>query len=260
MITMIDKIKDLVKDQSIRDGWVSYHCPFCTGRSRPILNILISVGTCTVHCFSTQCKAHGYLRFKLNINQGDLKYALEDKVKDAVHLGSDFSVKLHPLPDKFLRYLAEYYIESFLIRKYRIGYCSEYPIKDRLVIPVDDGYLARSLDKLPKWKNYTGLPFHCLGNGLGELVIVEDPFSAIRVGEFKDSLALLGTSLDKLQLTKCLEYDKIIVWLDPDKAGYQGTLRAIKRLSPYVQVKVLQESNEAKEISDYQLRSILNGV
>ena len=261
---MLNKLLELSSSQSPVDGWVSYKCPFCTGRSRPILNIQVGVGTLTAHCWSTSCEAHGHKRYYTNINEDDLVFELK-KISDVDSIVSSsipFRMpNLIPIPDVYRSYLSKYHIGKELIYKYRIGYD---PLTERMIIPCSDGYLSRSETEQPKWKNFTCKPFitGVTGNVLyvadkSKLFIVEDPLSAIRLGEYTNCVALLGTNLQGIHLDLCVDYDKVYVWLDPDRAGYVGMYKIKNKLSPYCDVTIFRMPLEAKELTNYQLKEVV---
>lgn len=56
------------------------------------------------------------------------------------------------------------------------------------------------------------------GGRKGEVCIVEDSLSAIKVGRVVDGYPLFGSSVSKDKLTRITQgYDKVFVWLDSDK-------------------------------------------
>jgi hypothetical protein len=105
-------------------------------------------------------------------------------------------------------------------------------------------------------------------NGSGTLVICEDYLSAYRVLSDTDcsSVALLKTSMSDRTLTQVLAMDfkKIIIWLDPDKAGHDGALKVAKRLglvAPFgVDLRMLVPLKEPKEMTPRELQDYLKGI
>lgn len=62
--------------------------------------------------------------------------------------------------------------------------------------------------------------FPCKTNTSNEVVIVEDAFSAIRVGEETNSCALLGTAINAAAVNKATSgYSSGYLWMDSDAAG-----------------------------------------
>ena len=73
--------------------------------------------------------------------------------------------------------------------------------------------------------------------GCKALVITEDYLSAYRIHKNTglSSVALLRTSITDRTLTQIyeLEFDTVCIWLDPDKAGMEGTTKAYKKLEHF---------------------------
>ena len=97
----------------------------------------------------------------------------------------------------------------------------KFVIEDRLV-----GWQARNFDpeELKKRKNFTSGEAAKIVMIYGDLekrnqiVVVEDPLSAIIVGQVYPCTPLLGSHLTSEKLhVLCMKYDSIVFWLDPDK-------------------------------------------
>ena len=154
----------------------------------------------------------------------------------------------HPDPDPFVKN----YFETWLM-KYGITKEEEekneifIDINSRLVIPVTkQGELIYwtsrgSKSNEPKWVNQraagrSDIYFIVASSDSfiepGNVIIVEDIISAIKVGRIYPTIALLGSYIDdKLiyELTK--RYQRIIIWLDFDKRGY--VIRKLKRFREF---------------------------
>ena len=97
------------------------------------------------------------------------------------------------------------------------------------------------------------------------LVITEDYLSAYRV--FNDttfsSVALLRTTISDRTLRQIheLDFKFIFIWLDPDAAGIEGTIKGYKKLSHYLPretvIGVYNMDKEPKECTPNELRRIL---
>jgi 5S rRNA maturation endonuclease (ribonuclease M5) len=100
------------------------------------------------------------------------------------------------------------------------------------------------------------------------LVICEDYLSAYRV--FRDtnnnSIALLGTNIMDSIVSTIYDsnYNKVIIWLDPDTAGITAAKKIFKKLSFYLPnttvIKVHTAKCEPKELSPSDLSKELDGL
>lgn len=113
----------------------------------------------------------------------------------------------------------------------------------RVVLPVLDGervvyWQGRAMgwkpgDPRPK---YVNSPTNRVGvvaeYGQGaSLVLTEDILSAFRVGSHTHAMALLGTKLCDVALTRIVGMGKpVLVWLDPDKAGRSAAAKINRSL------------------------------
>lgn len=101
--------------------------------------------------------------------------------------------------------------------------------QERVVFPIF--YKGRMIDavgravgqrKHPKWYRYTGKAnWYSVGSG-NKVVLVEDVISAIVVNQILPhvtGMAILGTSLTAKHMEKIMDYDEIVVALDPDAMG-----------------------------------------
>ncbi len=125
------------------------------------------------------------------------------------------------------KWLLENGIHTKLIKKYNLYY----NIDLGLVIPSYYngkllGYQCRSFNKNSKYKYWQPEGQKPLlfiaGSELNSefVVIVEDAISAIRLGEFTTTVALLGTNINSKQLELLKDFPKrYIIWLDSDKPG-----------------------------------------
>lgn len=98
------------------------------------------------------------------------------------------------------------------------------------------------------------------------LVITEDYLSAYRVhiDAKVSSVALLRTSLSDTTLRQIheLEFDHIIIWLDPDQAGIEGGRKVEKKLDHYLPTSTLVscwlKDKEPKQHTPEELYGLLN--
>lgn len=102
------------------------------------------------------------------------------------------------------------------------------------------------------------------------LVITEDYLSAYRVyqerGASISSLALLRTTITDRTLLQIYElnFERVIIWLDPDEAGIKGAKKAQKELTHFLStetsIKVFSFLKEPKEYTPDELKTILKGL
>jgi len=98
-----------------------------------------------------------------------------------------------------------------------------------------------------------------------KLFITEDITSAVRIASCGyDALPLRGTSCkDYIQLASIVSaYDRTVIWLDDDKAGFSGQSNLLYRLSLVIPGKLVSTSGgtpEAKEFSQEKLKEYVDG-
>ena len=91
------------------------------------------------------------------------------------------------------------------------------------------------------------------------LIVTEDVISCIRCNEFSDSVALGGTNVNnKLLLPILLNYDKIIVWLDGDKAGKTASQVFYDRYKHLKDIQIIHTLKDPKCYSPSEIKEILN--
>lgn len=159
-------------------------------------------------------------------------------------------------------------ISEQLYTKHNIGYSKSL---DRVILPVYntqgslEWYQCRALHQgqSPKYLQ----PARCRDkvmfrvnrdrNNLQRVVVVEDILSAIRVGEHVNTVSLLGTKITTSQASELIKYKQIIVWLDPDRAGRQGSYKIRRTLGLVTDVKNIVTSKDPKELSDKEIKQCL---
>lgn len=125
-------------------------------------------------------------------------------------------------------------------------------------------YQARATDPDDKVKYYTigeKAPFWAHRHeDKKSIVITEDIVSTIRAGIITNAVALCGTKFSKellLQLTE--NYDRIIVWMDSDRAGVRAARELTKRLRLLTDnVVKVRSRKEAKQCHTSELNRILS--
>lgn len=85
---------------------------------------------------------------------------------------------------------------------------------------------------------------------VGQICLVEDIRSALKVAQVCDTLCLLGTSLstqDRLKLVD--KYDIIYLWLDGDEAGKKSSKKIFDKLKMCTTVKYIETKKDPKYYS-----------
>lgn len=174
------------------------------------------------------------------------------------------------IPPEGLLYLYRRGLKDSEIKRWKIGYSPRY---DRIIFPVYDGhklvfYEGRTLGKIdkdnPKYmkvyqSNARDTYFVARTIFSSEVVVVEDIVSAIRVSRVVDAYALLSTHvLDSLILQLCQKYDRIYLWLDPDKRSKcVGLMRRYQALS--IPVHLIFSDKDPKFYSDEEIGGYVYG-
>jgi hypothetical protein len=132
------------------------------------------------------------------------------------------------------------------------------------------GWQVRNLDGKPP-KYVTRFSVTDRGNNSwftqisNTLVITEDYLSAYKVFKHTrfSSMALLTTSLSDNTLKSILDsnYTIIKIWLDPDEAGRQGTIKVLNKLSYFLpegtKLQTILQDKEAKQSTAEEIRETL---
>lgn len=148
------------------------------------------------------------------------------------------------------------------VGKWGLGYDSSC---NRVTVPVYMGgelvgWQKRRVDDVaqanePKWRSAPSMNRNLVLFGLDEAVrsrtgvaiLVEAPLSAVMLDQqgFHGAVASFGCQLSDehaLVLRSC--FDRVIVFYDPDEAGDRGTVRAVNKLSPFMDVLVVPDSRD----------------
>lgn len=171
-------------------------------------------------------------------------------------------------------FLMQYDIEEYYDNKHPCVYFNS-DIK-RLVFPYRNFAWMRSIypDIKPKWL-YAGprpqpeLYYLEVKSNVVEkdLVICEDVISCIRISEFNDCISLMGTRITKTMehqiYSKCIPWcDRIILWLDGDKAGITARYKLKRQLQKItnIPIKIIRTKRDPKCYSSEEMKKILDKV
>ena len=232
-----------------REERIRSDCPWCDGVKT--LSISREKGALMWHCFRSNCIVKG--RASENYTLADIKASMaaerEGELKPFVipeywvQTGTE-GVGSEYLDPKLNRYV-------YLIRK--DGECYD--------------AIGRSVNRAiyPKWHRYgrTDLPYHLRHNGQvhmgrherNHIVVVEDCVSACACFPLLDSMAILGTTLCKSHITLLMEYEEVIVALDPD--AKEKALIIWSELSTYVPSRLINIPDDLKYLTTIQIEEVL---
>lgn len=260
------------KPHTTRENEVYLCCPFCIERGEtPDRRFRFGVNYVTgqAHCFNCGKKFREFEFLKKALTEkldtGEWQLAQEAVKREAmkapkVRLPDDF-ISLHGIKGKThwdkvaLNYLHTRGVSPKQIEEKNIGYSMIGDLRYRIIIPVYyqgklEGLVCRAFvrDLEPKYRNSLGnktlynVPKHIHETA----VLSEGAFDALAIERAIiggwDSEAALGSSLTDRQLDILKDYKRIILYLDPDKAGVEGILRMGPQLmnlkKPVVEVVV----------------------
>lgn len=217
-------------------------------------------------CYCHKCGETCFISHCNSLHERKVKQALLDAEREltqshSLALPVDFT---HTIAPKGLAWLGKGGWTCDLIKAYGVGWSDTL---QRVIIPLDQGFIARAvypghepkyLEKTPPDAIWESHGCNQLGTDWG--VITEDVLSAGRVGVFLPAYSLCGTHLSTTQLGVLCRRKKLIVWLDDDKAGTKGIVKAIPRLQLFSTVHVIRHMPEPKHLDNKNLMQVLKGV
>jgi len=123
----------------------------------------------------------------------------------------------------------------------------------------------------PKYKSSPGFPksstLYCYDvakrSDSGRIVVVESPFSVIKAHSLGvlDSypvVAAFGAKITDEQIALMRDFREVLLWMDPDPAGYSAERKVRRELMRHTNVKVVVPE-EGKDLGDYdRLDDVLN--
>lgn len=157
-----------------------------------------------------------------------------------------------------LLWLFKYDLSLKEIEDYSIGYS---PNLDRVILPIVtngrwDYWQARALSPgvYPKYLNpkFMKSPFYSQTEDLGNLVIVEDIISAIKVGRCMRACAILGSKIPEEVYKVARRCKKVYLWLDPDMKDKMNNIKT--NLSMYTEITIVDSDKDPKEYSTDKIK------
>lgn len=245
-----------IKISSVRGDEVIAHCPFHID-AHPSFAANLRKGVFI--CFA--CGERGTFR-KLGVDQvpkvhwGDFSKLLKtEEVGMIFELPRGFKeIDGKEKESVYLQYLKSRQIDGTAIKRFNIGFCESGIYHDRVVIPFETGFVARTIfdgfrgmliygKKHQRYLYPLGLPTSKLLFNFNPtnkyLLLVEGVFDALRLATFGyPATAILGCQLHSIQLERlCLsEAENVFVCFDGDEAGRYGAKIACQQLSKFFKV------------------------
>lgn len=195
----------------------------------------------------------------------------------------EYKQEIEELQTEVLNYMAEQWllergITKELAREFGLSWCNNVIIDNkacgcRLIIPVYEEN-PQTLKKTLVWwqgRDITGLhkikyvsPSNTIKHywksikfpAKKEVYIVEDVMSGIRLSSYVNVIALQGNNLSNGGLTQLFNFKKLILWLDQDKGGEDGTLKLLKDLPGLFEIKCVN-AKEPKLLTDKEIEDLL---
>lgn len=183
-----------------------------------------------------------------------------------IRLPYDFTLEL---PLKASLWLQKYSITLDEIKQFRFGWS---PKKRRLILPVFQDnqliyYQGRTFEKItkdnPKYLNIRqsgakNVYFRRNYSDSNTIVVVEDILSAIKVGRYVNSLALLGSYLPP-SIIPILREHNVVFWLDDDK--YESAFKFMTKVATRgIKSTIIRTKLDPKEVSDGEMLSRLQSL
>lgn len=252
-------------------------CPFCPpyDQEKASLSVTRNADGLLYQCYRAKCGSHGFIPTISNFSL----YTTVKKVKSKVN---SFEHEVSKLTDaQYKRLILNYNLTVDEIDTNSLKWSATI---QRLAIPLFDknymqwGWEAKVIKGLttiwhkpntgiksivyPSIEGKNRLYYPKLSpeyvrerTGIAEhtVVLVEDVMSAIRVMRYRDSVALLGCSLNMEQVIELMEgYPNVVVALDPD-----ATDKAIKMKKEYAgyfnTFRVMQLNKDPKDMNEEEL-------
>lgn len=216
------KHRAFASDVTTHGNWRG-DCPFCGGKNT--FSASVDTGTLKYNCYKLGCDVGGV--FDTDMTAAEIRAHMQPESKPKPKEPETMEIPaqlVHPTSehDLFKRFVYRWGIFDRPGLMYDVA-------QERVVFPIY--YKGRIIDavgravgkrKHPKWYRYTGKA-DWYTDGVGrKVVLVEDVISAMIVRSIMPDvtgMAILGTSLTAKHMEKIMDYDTIVVALDPDAVG-----------------------------------------
>ena len=132
-------------------------------------------------------------------------------------------------------------------------------------VPPRPGQWPGTVNDKPKYKSTSGFPksdtfYHDHSRPFptkGEVLLVESPFSVIKataLGVGTPVLASFGAKVSKNQTDMLMDYDRVVLWPDPDPAGQVMERTVMNRLADHPGLFIVTP-DDGKDLADYDTLS-----
>lgn len=196
-------------------------CPVCGGRKT--FTATVDMGTLKYNCYKLGCDVGGV--FDTDMTAAEIKAHMKP-----AQVAPEKEPETMEIPAQVVIPTPQHKLHNRFLKRWGIVGGTYYDVQqERVVFPIF--YKGRMIDavgravgqrKHPKWYRYTGKAnWYSCGSG-NKVVLVEDVISAIVVNQMLPhvtGMAILGTSLTAKHMEKIMDYDEIVVALDPDAMG-----------------------------------------
>ena len=253
-------------------------CIFCGGKNT--LSVTLMGARLLYHCYRMGCVT------KTHKGQAVRRKLSSNEIQDFFSLPGDFDTrraittisKEYDMPSWFVP--IERHVEVFSIVKkyhcwepYRNGELDirwdEKQGRIVFIIYEDQVYKGTPIDATgrifplastrgPKWWRYTGNGSHMLlGRGTNTCTIVEDCFSLGAVLSMSDCLCILGTHFTYKHFEALLDYNEVIIMLDPDAVKASMEIQA--KLDPFIKTRVVLTPDDPKYLAPSVIKELIRG-
>jgi hypothetical protein len=218
-----------------------------------------------------KCEDCGANRGLAKYSSGDWCFSCNKYFKNKKLIDLSFNKKLDEvsLSDNFpinaINWLAQYQIFKNDFKNNNLKWCNNYKRICFCFGKDLTNYYLRSIipNERNKWilKSERKEFYTKQGVSTSNLIIVEDPLSAIKVFSSKlcDVVALGGTNFNSSILVSIfLKYDNLVLWLDGDSPGRIASNKFRQKFKLLKPIKIINTKKDPKDHSYEQIEEILN--
>lgn len=164
------------------------------------------------------------------------------------------------------------------LRDMQVGYAENYPVgvegvSERIIIPHfwrGDlvGWQSRRVwdDGTPKYLSTVDMPkdttLYDHDPKRRTAVVVESPMSVLRHRHHLPMVATFGASVTDSQIMALADYERVVLWMDNDKAGWTSTESVAERLQAYTMVDVVDSpwAADAGDVDEQTAAALTEGA
>jgi DNA primase len=238
-------------------------CPFCEGGSTKEQTLfMLRDGRKVIYkCYRASCGKGGLLNLG-TLAAGERKEELRKK-EWVLEVRSD---PLDAATEEYLK--TRYFLSDQELRRSEIGTTTKYcqAATHRVYIPVlrynrtIRGFVARDISGKENkkalsfmWNKDEPILAWYTNPSSNKLLIVEDPFSALRASSFVNSVALLGTDLSKAKTDEIVRNGFTEAWMALDKDATRQAVKLAVKLKDRLKLRVLVLDEDLKDLTRKEL-------